>query len=902
MTSSIQSKLGLPLNFTDTLDTETHCIYLKAPGGFDRVCEPVSIGVPFADGQQIESSAMLVGDAGQVYPCQCEVLSSWPSGNPRWVLVTTYANLAANSECRLRLARLQPNDSLGDVAVPLQLKCEQHKLFSLRPTVSTEVPSLTAQLEVIRSGGSPLTTSCHHSPEPCNGAVTERLSLEGRLGSHNPIHYSLVATHFKNNSLLKIDVTLHNPRRAEHVGGYWDLGDPQSELIDSASLVLETDMGIRGDIRWSENGGESWSESTTNHLSISQNGSGGDQWEGRVHLDSRGNKTVSESGYRVTDGQQVSRGKRAIPIVQLLGQSGTLTATVVDFWQKFPTAIEVNGSKLTVHLFPKQQNGPFELQGGEKMTRTVWVGLKGSESPGSDLRWVHSPITATPMANHLSSTNCLDFFSSERKTRESENSKSPLAVVESDVNELHTHCTKDEEGYLEELMSGARNLFWKREQIDEYGWRNFGDFWADHEELYSDDPSPVISHYNNQYDLLHGLLRQYLRTRDQRWWDLARPLAEHIVDIDIYNTKHDRAVFNGGLFWHTSHYRDAATCTHRSYSKEMVGEKHPVHGGGLGNEHNYTSGLLLFYHLTGSPRAKDAVVSLADWVIGMDDGRQSVLAPLSSAPTGKASSTSVNTYHGPGRGVGNSINALVDAWQLTRSLHYLDKCRELIQRVIHPEEDITSLDLMNAEMRWSYTVGLQALARYEHTVGSADAATASYVRASLIRYGRWMQENEKLYLEDSSQLEFPTETWPAQDMRKGTTMMLLSAYLEPAERKAMYSTGINLYDKAKKQLFNFQTRCCTRPAAIALQQFPIAWFAKNLLNDPAASIACELHSDTLQWPDRPVFQAQKENIRSNMRSPLGICKIALNAIRPKPWRYTIPETPLGRWMRRRTRR
>src|SRR5436853_4454991 len=56
-------------------------------------------------------------------------------------------------------------------------------------------------------------------------------------------------------------------------------------------------------------------------------------------------------------------------------------------------------------------------------------------------------------------------------------------------------------------------LFRSREVIDEYGWRNYGDVWADHEEAYYDGPRPIISHYNNQYDLLHSFLIQFLLDR-----------------------------------------------------------------------------------------------------------------------------------------------------------------------------------------------------------------------------------------------------------------------------------------------------------------------------------------------------------------------------------------------------
>src|SRR5437667_274570 len=80
--------------------------------------------------------------------------------------------------------------------------------------------------------------------------------------------------------------------------------------------------------------------------------------------------------------------------------------------------------------------------------------------------------------------------------------------------------------------------------------------------------------------------------------------------------------------------------------------------------------------------------------------------------TGLASRTGGDLFHGPGRGGGNSINALLDAWLLGAGRAYLDKAEELIRRCVHPADDLAALDLGNPEERWSYTVFLSVLARY----------------------------------------------------------------------------------------------------------------------------------------------------------------------------------------------
>ena len=139
----------------------------------------------------------------------------------------------------------------------------------------------------------------------------------------------------------------------------------------------------------------------------------------------------------------------------------------------------------------------------------------------------------------------------------------------------------------------------------------------DHEAVNHKGPAALVSHYNNQYDFIYGAFVHFLRTRDPRWHQLMVEAARHTIDIDIYHTDQDKAAYNGGLFWHTDHYKDAASCTHRTYSRQNGGSGY---GGGPSNEHNYTSGLLHYYYLTGDPEARLAVLELSKWVVDMDDG------------------------------------------------------------------------------------------------------------------------------------------------------------------------------------------------------------------------------------------------------------------------------------------
>ena len=94
-------------------------------------------------------------------------------------------------------------------------------------------------------------------------------------------------------------------------------------------------------------------------------------------------------------------------------------------------------------------------------------------------------------------------------------------------------------------------------------------------------------------------------------------------------------------------------------------------------------------------------------------------------------------------------------------------------------------NLLDAENRWFYTMFLQALGRYldyKAELGQLDFMYA-YARASLLHYARWMAEHEYPYLDKPEILEYPTETWAAQDMRKSEIFKYAARHATGAERE-----------------------------------------------------------------------------------------------------------------------
>jgi hypothetical protein len=202
----------------------------------------------------------------------------------------------------------------------------------------------------------------------------------------------------------------------------------------------------------------------------------------------------------------------------------------------------------------------------------------------------------------------------------------------------------------------------------------------------------------------------------------------------------------------------------------------------------------------------------------MDDGRKTVFRWLAGGDTGSASKSRDEGYHGPGRGSGNSLAALIDGHRLTQDPAFLAKAEQLIRRVIHPADDVPARNLLDVENRWFYTMFLHSLGRYlDHKAerGELDAAYA-YARAGLLHYARWMAAHERPYLERPEILEYPDVTWAAQDMRKCAVFESAARHATGAEKATFLERADFFFRDSVARVAAFETRTLARPVVLLL--------------------------------------------------------------------------------------
>lgn len=829
-------------------------VVVEELSGFTRNKEPLSGGLPLERGAVRDATRLeLIDDHGEPIPAQFTPLSFWSDGSIRWVLVDALLSVEARGRREFELRYLAPESRRPQrpSAPQIEVRSDHHVVEIDTGEIKLLIPRTgSSLLSGFRLGSTPiihedkgleliltddrwgrhavtLTSVVTSNDGPIKSSVT----LRGRLGPS--LEATARVTMWAGRGLLRIDLTVRNPSPARHRGGTWDLGDPGSILFRDISLRTRLAAGGEdADIGWTDQVERPLQDEDGGFLEIYQDSSGGERWNFKNHLNRHNEVPLFFRGYRVRKSQPGIYGDRASPTLWLSTSEVDLGATIVNFWQNFPKALETRQGTLIARLWPQQSQDLHELQGGEQKTHTIWL---SAERP-ANLGWVQTPLLVRSTPAHYVTSGAFPH----------------LVDWEVDDNEELLELTR-------EVIDPRRGFVARREVIDEFGWRNFGDTYADHENAGNTDSAPRVSHYNNQYDGIYAALAQFVRSGETAFFQLADDMARHVADIDIYHTDLDRAAFNGGLFWHTDHHTDAATSTHRCYSRHSPQAQEGSYGGGPSAEHDYARGLATHYLMTGWPPSREGALSLAKWIVDMDGPDDSPIGRLLPGSSGLATRTDDHSYHGPGRGAGNSVETLLDALSLTGNEAYLRKAEELIRRCIHPHDDQESFDLTAIpEVRWSYTVMLLALADYLEVKVERDELDDhyAYAQASLVEYARWMLNHEGLSSEKKDLLQIWTESWPAQDLRKGLVLLHATRHVDDEnQRRSLRERGLELSGSAQAELLEWDTRTLTRPLILVMRYGYIgSWFRHHPDADPLPIVQpreLDHPSGFIPWKGKP---------------------------------------------------
>ena len=821
--------------------------------------EPVAVGVPFPRGMLQESDLDIIAlfnHADESIDAELTALAKWPDGSVRWASCEWIEYGHADESLTLRSRSDEEPRSkdavpvslaavLADSGSTIELGCE-------RNDDAAKVVSMAVEFKEHQQSLASRTMFTDWRETHC-GRLRKTYVASGypELGD-GELHVRVELNVYPSAALARIRTEITNPRPAAHPGGIWVLGDAGSKTIAAANLCLSLVKENVSRARCLVDG--TWYEGTCTE--VYQESSAGNAWDSPNHYNRNGAKVVRYSGAKLrVDDVEVKTLGRVSPLGQSVGAIHTVSVAPVNFWQTFPKALRVSQEQLTIGLLPEEWADAHELQGGERYAHesVVHISPTADDEVPTGANWVASPSVFHVDTDWLIASQAIAHFDAPR-------------------------LDDDHAEFVNAVLDGPESFLNKRERIDEYGWRNFGDINADHEAAYHNGDEPFISHYNNQYDPLGSFALCFLRTGDVRWYRQMDELAAHLATVDRYHTNEDKWAYNGGMFWHTTHYVAAGLSTHRTYP-----ETEGVIGGGPSTEHLYTHGLLLHHYLTGRAYSAEAVRELGDFVINADDGQKTPFRFVDRGPTGLVSCSGSMDYHGPGRGPGNAIDALLNTFELTAERCYLDKAEEIIRRCIHPDDDVGERNLGDVETRWFYMVFLKALLKFmdvKLSLGERDMMF-HYARASLLLYLSWAVEHEYPYLDEPDILDFPNETWAAQEMRKADVFELAALYA-PQDLATRFKARAKFFHRASIDGLNTfdETKFRARPLVLLLS---FGWAHVGLRNTGVITPS-ELREEGghFNWPPLSRFVRQKRRAvkRAAIIAVVGalICTVGLASL------------------------
>ena len=473
-------------------------------------------------------------------------------------------------------------------------------------------------------------------------------------------------------SEVRVLLTVRNPRPHHHPGNIWELGSGGSLFLEDLSVVLALRPDAAREAVTSDSSGDYHGSSVT----LYQDSSGGENWQSANHIDKDYRMPVSFRGYRIHDADELlAEGHRARGWLQASGDSGGVAVGVREFWQNFPKAVQFNAGRLRIGLWPREYAGVHEILGGEQKTHEMLFVFQGPDTPANRVKQrlaaFLQPLYAIP---------------------------DPHAVIDSATFGPTAPLDRQRYAELEATCDTAVSARGGRpdtiqsqwEQIDEFGWRHFGDTFADNErapaQMVRDYPehhigSMPISHYVNEYDVISTLMLQGIRRSDPQWLWMADVMARHHADICIYHSDAGAPAYRHGPFMHTTHETAAYRSTLRSYPIEAkrYGLRYGQ-GGGPNAGHTYVDCLAHHYRLTGDRVSRDALLEVANWAADSPWFQPDMM--------------------GDNRGYGNFLATFVQAYQLTGDPKFYDRAMTLVGWIEEPFEGLGGTLLTKAAGRF----------------------------------------------------------------------------------------------------------------------------------------------------------------------------------------------------------
>jgi exo-rhamnogalacturonan lyase-like protein len=564
-------------------------------GGADRAKEPVTTGVPFAQGELKDVSKLTVIDAaGKPIPSHFRKTVPWPDGSVRWALMDCQVDVKAGGSVKLKVAggkRVAPpepvkvDDGADAVKVstgPLEFVVDKKKFNVFRSIkvdgkelITGSGPGLVLYMNGGKkavASGAPKEVKVEES-NPMRAVVLVRGEYPGV--HRNMMHYTVRITAYAGKKHLNLRVWLENSGKYGYVG--------RAEWFGFDGQAVELGLGL-GELKKATCEGAAADAAGAKKFKVAQH--------------NPGNNWKSFKWAVTAGGKELKTGARTGGAVALEGAGGKLNVGVRYFWENYSKAIEVDGSSLKFWLWPQDGSWPptqgrwgsrgsgdfknyrkagmYHIPGCVKKGHEIILDFSGRALKASEAT-LRSPLMAMAAPAYYSQTDAAPGWFAPGKLKTGDDAYDK-AVANWDRQALDGVDRKSKSS----IWSGRTGLNYSRVR-NWYGWMNFGD------NGWGGGMSSL------HYDWTWIMLLNYMRHGDRGFFDMGVTMERHLAEVD--HLWSDR---NHPLQQKMARYEFANPFIH----------------GGLGDgrckpnpSHNWVSGIVLYYMLTGDQMAYECAIS-----------------------------------------------------------------------------------------------------------------------------------------------------------------------------------------------------------------------------------------------------------------------------------------------------
>ena len=556
---------------------------------------PITVGVPFPADAAVGEGAGIVFEDGSERCAQAAPLTPATPGGVRWWELSFLSSgegpagvqpdagpapagppIAAETAAGVVLDNgLGRAVASGEADVPVRILWNDAE-GTLRPEVLTEelgaccdLPDCSRTVTILR-----------------NGPIRARVEVTGTLaGTGGELDYRLTLEMWKEHPALRVDWMVTNR-----------VPDIQDLHVRRATL--------RGD----------WQVGETTERVFRQNAHG-TAWKPRDVVNPDPVELVAdESGSRVhVADPQMLRDDTEYPFycspptivtgdwLELRGSNGRVSARPVDFAETRPNALMSRGSELSYHMVPPREDQPLTWPQGRRKEQNLLFAFAGpdDERPPEELaaeaRSVFAIGRAQPAPETLRRLGCFDL---DRILAFERGKNLRLNAVLSRLCKLQSVASMWDLGdtpdwHYTRGYAGGANQYMPLPGAEEFP-RKFSSSGFVFPDALKYFLEPVWT--NNEYDVIHTLGIEVMRTGKPDHFRMLRWTARHNVEVDFVSYSDDP--------WH---HRASPFHSHFHNRKGAI------------TSHFWTQGLLQYYCLTGDRDALEVARALGDKIIEVDD-------------------------------------------------------------------------------------------------------------------------------------------------------------------------------------------------------------------------------------------------------------------------------------------